>query len=140
MSSYLALQIPHQKVISFKTTFQPERVVYTPVNRNLLFTKICWYNIVKMLRYRYIIVYLIFRYFLHRWLSFSANRWIYITYFSLVMFIPVPENILELYEPVCKQFFNWINLKSSTKYFVTWLVACFNEMIALIMINIPEIQ
>ena len=41
MSSYLALQIPHQKVISFEITFQPERVVHTPVNRNLLFTKIC---------------------------------------------------------------------------------------------------
>ena len=41
MSSYLALQIPHQKVILFKTSFQPERGVHTPVNRNFLFTKIC---------------------------------------------------------------------------------------------------
>ena len=55
MSSYLALQIPHQKVISFKITFQPERVVHTPVNRNLLFTKICWYYSFKMLRYRYLL-------------------------------------------------------------------------------------
>ena len=39
MSSYTALQIPHQ-VTSFKSIFQPERLVHTsPVNRNLHFSK-----------------------------------------------------------------------------------------------------
>ena len=95
MSSYLALQIPHQKVISFKTTFQPERFVYTPVNRNLLFTKICWYKLVKMLRYRYLLLYSISRYSLeYSWYNWPASSLAFQNFK-----IQVQEIKLEIFEP-----------------------------------------